>query len=135
MKHLRRLSVSIIRNEFWDKRNKKSKTIHYYWFNGYLNPSKHKSVDINKYKFIPNGNLKEMKMINGKLVLIKIYNDWLSTSKSGPYKRDEKRDDIFYFLEGKIYLENTIYKGGMQICQRPLNKLSDSCIGGSNWVY
>ena len=112
-----------------------TKIIHYYWFNGHSNPSKYKSVDIHKYKFIPNGNLKEMKMINGRLELIKIYDNWLSTSKSGPYNRDEKRDDIFYFLEGKMYFENTIYKGGMQICQSPLNKLSDSCIGGSNWVY
>ena len=135
MKKLRILSVTIIRNEFWNKTNKKSKIIHYYWFNGHVNPLKYKSVDIHKYKFIPNGDLKEMKMINGRLELIKIYNDWLSTSTSGPYKRDEKRDDIFYFLEGKMYFENTIYKGGMQICQSPLNKLSDSCIGGSNWVY
>ena len=78
-----------------------------------------------------------MKMINGKLQLIKIHKDWLSTSKSGPYKRDTK-NDVFYFLEGKIFynnLKNTVYTGGMQICHSPLNKLSDSCIGGSNWIY
>jgi hypothetical protein len=135
--NLRRLSVSIIRTEFWDKEKQKYKPIHYYWFNGHVNPSKYKSVDIHKYKFIPNGDLKEMKMKNGILKLQKIHKKWLSTSKSGPYTRNmnyNEQNNIFYFLEGKMYFENTVYKGGMQICQKPLNKLSDSCIGGSNWV-
>ena len=76
-------------------------------------------------------------MINGKLQLIKIHKYWLSKSKSDPYKRDDN-NDVFYFLEGKMFyknLKNTVYTSGMQICKRPLNKLYDSCIGGSNWIY
>tara|TARA_B100000963_G_C22611895_1_gene665289 strand:+ start:881 stop:1291 length:411 start_codon:yes stop_codon:yes gene_type:complete len=136
MKKLRKLSVNIVRNEFWNKKTKKSKIIHYYWFNGFINPS-NRNKDIHKYTFIPNGDLKEMKMINGKLQTIKIHKDWLSTSNAGPYKRDDN-NDVFYFLEGKMFyknLKNTVYTGGMQICRHPLNKLSDSCIGGSNWIY
>lgn len=133
MKKFRKLSVNIVRNEFWNKKTKKSKIINYYWFNGFINPSK-LNRNIHKYTFIPNGDLKEMKMINGKLQTIKIHKDWLSTSKSGPYKRDDK-NNVFYFLEGKIFFEKTVYTGGMQICKNPLNKLSDSCIGGSNWIY
>ena len=138
MVQIRRLSVHIVKTEFWDKETKMSKPIKYLWFNG-QDPRKDKTIDWSKknrklfnFRFIPNGDLIEMVQDDQGLHKTKIFKDWLSSNATGPYKRCS---DIFYFLGGTTYFGNDHpYTEGMQICQRPLNKLSDSCVGGSNWI-
>jgi len=87
----------------------------------------HKIEDI----FIPTGELLEIDIVNGKQT---VHHNWLQNYKSGPYKSLKK--DIYYYLVGFVkhsYDEEFKYNY-IQICSRPLNRLSENCINWSCWV-
>ena len=117
----KRLSVAQVRSNYWDRKRKRGKKI------------KIKTgQDLNTYGtyvatiyFVPDGDLVEER--GGTYIL---HEDWLSSSRSGPYKRNEKSRSFFY-LTGKV--QNKPYR--LQICSRPLNVLSEDCLDAIDcWV-
>ena len=128
------LTVDIIRSDYWDKKTKKGKEIHYYSFQSYdgkdLNNKSPMEYEEDFEIFIPDGKLKHE--INGKEEII---DDWLSKSNKGPYKKSDsgKGRPDFYYLGGlKIYNNRKEYYWA-QVCSGPLNVISEDCLDEVNW--
>lgn len=128
---------NIIKN--FKKKNsiKKPLVIEYYYSDG-GNPNKMSKdyLETYKYLFIPNGNLIKRIYKNEKYEETIIEN-YLNNAdnKKLPYDiEDDKK--IYYFLDGKhkLYPNLDYFKSRMQICHKPRHVLSDTCIGGQNWI-
>jgi len=87
-----RLTVQIIRDQFWDPIAKKGRPITFFDTQDY--ESILDDDDVEWETMTPTGNL--IKGHNPTALLIK---DWLSTSTNGPYKDQGETGDIFYYLE------------------------------------
>jgi len=90
-----RLTVQIIRDQFWDPVTKKGLPITFFDIQDY---ESFDDDDLEWETTTPTGNL--IKMHNSTTTIIK---DWLSTSTNGPYKDQgetgDETGDILYFLE------------------------------------
>lgn len=136
---LKLLTVNQVRTKYWNKDKKAGKKINYYCFQTYDG----KDIDGNRPKisgntkpnvFIPDGTLIHHNSKTGQKTII---NDWLSQSKSGPYKRNDKSKGLndFYYLRGYCRNGNKKEKKCLQICSGPLNALSEDCLDEVNcWV-
>lgn len=121
------------------KKNNKQYIIEYYWSDG-SDPNKD-SRDTHKYNFTPNGNLiigLQDKKGHMKFKTLKGYLD--NPKLRLPYKANKPaQSDVMFALSGRMFSNEPGNKWEadniqMQICHRPLNALSDTCISGPNWV-
>ena len=135
---LKLLTVNTIRTLYWDKETNQGYPIHYW--NAQTDggrdddgnkPPRAKPEHIS-HVFIPNGNLIH---VNAQENIHEVIEDWLSSSRSGPYKRVDTgqgcRPD-YYYLTGFL---NDEPDQCLQICSKPLNILSTNCINCTHcWI-
>ena len=141
------VTVDWIRKNAWNKKTKKWMPFKYHYENGadpnrkYYGPVYvQKVTDRNKRdkvfcaEFQPDGDLNERNQKTGEK---KVYKNWLSGDKPGPYKYETRnyanKKHNLYFLSGK-----GTFCGGkkrdlyLQICEN--NYVSDNCTDGPNWI-
>lgn len=136
-----RLSLNLLRKKYLNG----EKQIKYYYTDG-ANPNtvtkKHLKEYIltQNYYFIPSGNLiifqtqlKDNETKEFKKTKIENFLGDNFDKKIVDY--NGKSNNIFYTLEGKHILDNQpSFDSQMTICSKPAFILSDSCIGGQNWI-
>jgi len=130
---LERLTIDIIRAEYWDPTFKIGKPVYLYAIQDYTGES---TSDYESLIFIPDGSMIHE---NKRLGIHHRYDDWLSYNSSGPYTESDlgKSLDDFYYLSGRIkgLLGNDFEPYNLQICTRPLNILSTDCMNAIDcWI-
>jgi len=134
MKNLKKLTVSHIRSNYWDKTTDSGKPFKCWIFQEYANRSQD--------TFTPLGMLLKTEYLNpgpktAKSKKVSTYiENWLSSSKTGPYKKSDtgKMMPTLYYLAftsqkepGKIIW--------LQVCSGPLNVVSWNCINNTGvWI-
>lgn len=141
------VTVDWIRKNTWNKKTKKWMPFKYHYENGSDPNSKRygpvyveKVTDRNKRdkvfcaEFQPDGDLNERNQKTGEK---KVYKNWLSGDKPGPYKFETRnyanKKHNFYFLSGKgKFCAGKKHDLYLQICEN--NYVSDNFIDGPNWI-
>lgn len=144
---LKPLTVNILRDEYWDKKNNKGRPVNLYISQTYDgkdidgNPLTTESLDIGSPEiFITGGHLihkwgKNIYPATTGPILnqhMEIIENWLSKSNSGPYKDKSKDSDDFYYLTGYYKHQKQDEYTELQICSSPFNALSTDCLDEVN---
>ena len=149
---LKRVTVDLIRERYWDPITRQGRPISMYAIQDYEGGP----VESGEITFIPDGTLIHK---NFKLKIKKVYPDWLSIRKSdphtesygksgphtksygkyGPYAESDygKSLNDFYYLGGRIkgLIGKGFYLYALQICTKPINILSTDCLDAVDvWV-
>lgn len=135
------LTIGLIRTRYWDRRKNQGKKIEVYSGQTYGGKDENDRVlttDWNgfvKETFIPGGHLIHkwgksiLPSLTGPILKqhTEVIENWLSTSKAGPYRlRDDESDD-FYYLAGYLVDGDKKRYVELQICSDPFNALSSNC--------
>lgn len=142
------LTISILRERFWDKKKNKGKAITLYIGQTYGGKGINGKVLTTKTKgmsqeiFVPGGHLihewgKNIYPATTGPILsqhTEIIENWLSKSNSGPYspKDKGKGSKDFYYLTGYYKRKDRDEHTQMQVCSGPLNVLSTDCLDEVN---
>jgi hypothetical protein len=130
-----KLDIELVRQAYLRK-----SAIKYYYPNG-NNPNNFSKKDLEfvltqDYHFIPNGDLfiEETNYKTGKSKIKKI-KDFLGKNFDMKIIDYKNNPDIFYFLSGQHIIDKVFRpKSKVVICSKPLNIISDNCVGGQNWI-
>lgn len=138
MSLLKPLTVAEIRRSFWDKDKKKDRKIKYYSFqsfDGKLDGEQPRLgseyIRRNPETFIPDGRLIHKNVETNKREVI---DDYLSISRSGPYKKKDFNKSVpdFYYLSGHNENGEEVC---FQVCSGPPNVVGkDACDEVLLWI-
>ena len=135
------LTVAEVRKKYWDKKKKEGKLIKFHDAQDFKTRFKNMKNISEKgmSSFIPDGSIDKAE-IHGEGYGMKLKRrvaipNWLSTHKSGPYKRkcggkNCVRCKSAYFINGQIKFsyDKKFHQWGLQICSDPVNVVSTDCL-------